>query len=59
MTTLSRDALAQWARLAGFEWTEAELDAIAGPLRRALEGLARLERLPLRDVEPVIQFRVL
>ncbi len=59
MTTLDRDALAQWARLAGFEWGAAELEAIAGPLARALESLGRLEQLPLRDVEPLTQYRML
>jgi Asp-tRNA(Asn)/Glu-tRNA(Gln) amidotransferase C subunit len=47
------------ARLAGFEFTDADLDTIRPALERALDGLARLEALPVASVEPTIQYRML
>ena len=46
------------AERAGFDWSEAELEAIRPVLERALQSLDELEQLPLGDVEPVTQFRV-
>ena len=47
------------ARVAGFAWTEAELE----PLRRAsaasLRLLATLDALPLDTIEPTTQYRIL
>jgi hypothetical protein len=59
MAELTPDLLQQQARLAGFAWTQAELEALRGVVTRALEALARLEQLPLREVEPTTQYRVL
>ena len=59
MVDLTPDLLRQQARLAGFDWTEAELERLQGIVSRALEALARLEQLPLRDVEPTTQYRIL
>ncbi len=56
---ISLDTLQRITRLAGFEWTEAELEAIRPTLARTLDLLARLEALPLADVEPATQYRVL
>lgn len=53
------DTLRRAARLAGFDWPDAELDAVRPALARALELLARLEALPLREVEPATQYRVI
>jgi len=52
------DVLRQWARAAGFEWSDAELGALRTSLTRALESLQRLEQLPLRDVEPTTLYRM-
>ena len=46
-------------RLSGFDWSDAELEAIRPALARALELLARLETMPLREVEPATQYRVI
>jgi Asp-tRNA(Asn)/Glu-tRNA(Gln) amidotransferase C subunit len=58
-TPVSLDSLRRSAQVAGFDWSDAELEAIRGAVERALESLARLERLPLGDVEPTTQYRVL
>jgi len=56
---ISVDSLRRTATLAGFAWTDAELDAIRPAVQRLLESLAELERLPLGAVEPTTQYRVL
>ena len=47
------------ARLAGFEWSDAELDAIRPLVEASLRMLAGLETLPLDDVEPTTHYRIL
>jgi len=59
MSNLDLDTLRRLADLAGFTWSEAELEAIRPALERALEGLERLEHLPLSNIEPTTQYRVL
>jgi len=56
---VSLDALKRARRLAGFDWNDAELEAIRPAVARALDLLARLESLPLANVEPTTQYRVL
>jgi Asp-tRNA(Asn)/Glu-tRNA(Gln) amidotransferase C subunit len=56
---INLDTLRRIARLAGFDWTDAELDAMRPVLERTLETLGRLEALPLGEVEPATQYRVL
>ena len=46
------------ARLAGFDFTDAELEAIRPGIERALDQLARLETLPLAALEPTTQYRM-
>lgn len=46
------------ARLAGFSWTDAELEAIRPAVAAALALLAPLETLSLGEVEPAVQFRI-
>ncbi len=58
MTSLTVEAVRHAARLAGFEWSDAELEAIRPGVERALEALAALERLPLGDTEPTTLYRV-
>lgn len=53
------DTMRRVTRLAGFEWSDAELEAIRPAVERTLELLARLEALPLGDVEPATQYRVI
>lgn len=47
------------ARLAGFEWTDAELQAILVSVETTRTLLAALEALPLADVEPVTRYSVI
>lgn len=46
------------ARVAGFDWTDAELEAIRPMVEASLRLLAGLEDLPLDDVEPTTQYRM-
>src|SRR5882724_6036348 len=48
-TGVSLDAMRSAMRLAGFAWSDAELEALRPGLERALASLDELERLPLRD----------
>ena len=56
---ISVETLQRLARLGGFAWTDAELEAIRPAVARILDLLARLETLPLTSVEPSTQYRVL
>lgn len=56
---ISLDTLKRLTRLAGFDWADAELEAIRPTLERSVDLLARLETLPLAEVEPATQYRVL
>lgn len=61
LTRMSRatiEAMRQAARAAGFDWSDAELEALRPGLERALETLEALERLPLAGVEPTTVYRV-
>ena len=51
-------ALRGAARLAGFDWTDGELEAIRPLVEASLRLLAGLEELPLDDVEPTTQYRM-
>ncbi len=50
---ISVESLRRAAALGGFAWTDAELEAIRPAVQRLLE------HLPLGDVEPTTQYRVL
>src|SRR5881398_3097026 len=56
---ISLDTLKRMSRLAGFDWSDAELEAIRPAVARMLDLLARLEQVPLANVEPTTQYRVL
>lgn len=47
------------SRAAGFEWSDAELEAIRPAVEAMLAMLAKLDALPLLDVEPTTQYRML
>ncbi|HYS18913.1 MAG TPA: hypothetical protein VET45_18470 [Candidatus Binatia bacterium] len=53
------ETLKRMAVLSGFVWTDAELEPIRPALERLLEALERLESLPLGQIEPTTQYRVL
>ena len=52
------DSMRTTARLAGFDWSDAELEAIRPVLERTLALLAQLEALHLGDLEPATQYRM-
>jgi len=54
MAELNPGLMRRIAALAGYDWTEEELRALAPVVERSLALLERLESLPLRDVEPGI-----
>jgi hypothetical protein len=47
------------ARVAGFTWTDAELESIRVAVEQAQAALRDLEAVPLGDVEPTAQYRVI
>lgn len=53
------ETLRRMAHLAGFVFTTTDLEAIRPAVERALEALARLEALPLAEVEPSTRFGVI
>jgi Asp-tRNA(Asn)/Glu-tRNA(Gln) amidotransferase C subunit len=56
---ISVETLKRMAAMGGFAWTDAELEPIRPAVERLLEALERLESLPLGDIEPTTQYRVL
>lgn len=62
MTTpaIDLDTLRRGARLAGFDWSDAELEEIRPQVEGALRLLRALEAIPLaEDVEPTTRYRTL
>jgi Asp-tRNA(Asn)/Glu-tRNA(Gln) amidotransferase C subunit len=58
--SIDLETLRRGARLAGFAWTDAELEAIRPQLENALRLLEALEAVPLReDAEPTTHYRTL
>lgn len=51
-------ALKRAAALAGFDWTDEEIDRLFRVAERGLELIDRLDSLPLRDVEPAVEYRL-
>jgi len=47
------------AAAGGFAWTDAELAPLRPAVERLLDALTQLESLPLEDLEPTTQYRVL
>ncbi|HEU5320485.1 MAG TPA: hypothetical protein VFX28_06770 [Methylomirabilota bacterium] len=53
------ETLRHAARFAGMPLTDAELQALRPAVEMLLRSLAELERLPVADVEPTVQYRVI
>ena len=53
------ETLRRAAHLLGFDLSVADLEPIRPGIERALDALAKLEALPVADVEPASQFRVI
>jgi len=56
---ISVETMKRMAALGGFAWTDDELAPIQPAAQRLLEALERLERVPLGEIEPTTQYRVL
>ena len=56
---ITLDTLRRLTRLAGFEWDDAELEALRPLVARSLDMLARLDAVDLGETEPSTQYRVL
>jgi hypothetical protein len=59
MEPLTIDVMRSLARARGFEWTDAELEAIRPSVEASLRLLRRLEELPLGTTDPTTQYRIL
>jgi Asp-tRNA(Asn)/Glu-tRNA(Gln) amidotransferase C subunit len=59
MTTepIDLDTLRRGARLAGFTWTDAELEEIRSQVEGVLRQLRALEAVPVAEVEPTTHYR--
>jgi hypothetical protein len=59
MTTdaMDLDTLRQGARLAGFAWSDAELEDIRPQVEAALRLLRALETIAVDDAEPATHYR--
>jgi Asp-tRNA(Asn)/Glu-tRNA(Gln) amidotransferase C subunit len=53
------EGMKRMATAGGFAWSDAELESIRPAVERMLDALERLESVPLGEVEPTTQFRVL
>ena len=53
------ETLRRTARLAGFEWSDAQLEAIRPLVQSILRLLEGLDTLPLDELEPTTQYRML
>ena len=53
------DTLRAAARLAGFAWSDTELEILRHAIQASLRLLATLEAVPLGAVEPTTQYRIL
>lgn len=52
------ETLRRTARLAGFAWSDAQLEAIRPLVQSALRLLDSLDTLPLDGLEPTTQYRM-
>ena len=53
------ETLRRMAALGGFAWTGAELESLRPAVERLLEMLEHLETVPIGELEPTTQYRVL
>jgi Asp-tRNA(Asn)/Glu-tRNA(Gln) amidotransferase C subunit len=59
MEPIDLETLRRMARLAGFAWSDAELEAVRPTLERTFDMLRQLDSLPLAGVEPTTHYRVI
>jgi Asp-tRNA(Asn)/Glu-tRNA(Gln) amidotransferase C subunit len=58
MSDVLISVMRRMADLAGFEWTDEELEAVRPAVERSLAVMAKLESVPLSETEPTTQFRM-
>lgn len=51
--------LRRMAALLGYDWADEEIEALLPQVEKSLEMVERLDALPLHNVEPALQYRVL
>ena len=59
MTSLTVSAMREIARAQGFEWSDADLEALRPVVERTLVILQRLETVAPPALDPTTQFRML
>ena len=57
--TLDLDTLRGFARVAGFDWSDEELERLRPAIEASRRILGALESAPVADVEPTTLYRVL
>ena len=58
MEALALDVMRRMAALAGYAWTDAELQAMAPLVARSLALFQKLESVQLGDLEPTSHFHM-
>jgi hypothetical protein len=58
MNELAIPVMRRMAALAGFAWTDEELEAVRPTVERSLAVIEKLESVPLSETEPTTQFRM-
>jgi Asp-tRNA(Asn)/Glu-tRNA(Gln) amidotransferase C subunit len=58
MNELPISVMRRMAALAGFEWTDEELEALRPTVERSLAVIEKLQSVPLAETEPATQFRM-
>jgi Asp-tRNA(Asn)/Glu-tRNA(Gln) amidotransferase C subunit len=58
MSELSLAVMRNLASLAGFAWTDEELEAVRPTVERSLAVIEKLDSVPLSETEPGAQFRM-
>jgi len=57
MDRVTSKALKRAAALSGFDWPDEEIERLLPLAERSLELVDGLDSLPLREVEPAIEYR--
>jgi hypothetical protein len=58
MEPVTVERLKSMARLQGYEWSDAEIDAVLPQVARALALVEKMGALSASDPEPAIQYRL-
>lgn len=58
MEPVTPKALKRMAALLGYDWTDEEVDRLFPLAEKSLAMVEKLDALPLRDVEPAVEYRI-